>query len=128
MRLYEALLTSTWQLDTVVIRFYNSEQEEATPSVVDDKEEEHIQSDMMDTEATPSTGHIQPDMMDTETTTAATENDAAGEGKSATKSTNDADEVTNSRLTDAIRAMDERKDPKKKKKSSTAATKAGKCK
>jgi hypothetical protein len=111
MRLYEAISHQYLaDIDTVVIRVYNSAQEEATPSVVDDKEEEQEESKVTDI--------VQPDMMDTETTPA-TENDAAGEEKS----THDADEVTNCRLTDAIRAMDERKDPKKKKKSSAAATK-----
>jgi hypothetical protein len=119
MRLYEAISHQYLaDIDTVVIRVYNYVQEEATPSVIDSKEqeeeEEGMQPERMDT--------VQPDMMDTETS-ATTENDAAGEEKSPTNSTDDADEVTNCRLTDAIRAMDERKDPKKKKKSSTAATK-----
>jgi hypothetical protein len=113
MRLYEAISHQYLaDIDTVVIRLYNSAQEEATPSVIDGKEED-IQSEMMD-------DTVQPDMMDEDTeTTPATENDAVEEKSSM----DDADEVTNGRLTDAIRAMDERKDPKKKKKSSAAATK-----
>jgi hypothetical protein len=106
MRLYEAISHQYLaDIDTVVIRLYNSAQEEATPSVVDGEDED-----------------IQPVMMDTETTDTATQNDAAKE-KSPTKSMDDAEEVTNGRLTDAIRTMDEGKDPKKKKKSSTAAAK-----
>jgi hypothetical protein len=116
MRLYEAISQQHLaDIDTVVIRLYNSAQEEATPSVVDDKED--IQPDMMDTETTTvTTDNVPPDMMDTQTTTAP-ENNAPEE-----KSTHDAEEVTNDRLTDAIRNMDEGKDPKKKKKKSSAAT------
>jgi hypothetical protein len=116
MRLYEAISHQYLaDIDTVVIRLYNSAQEEATPSVVESKEEEeeeHVQLEMVDT--------VQPEMMDTETTTT-TEIDAVEE--KVTKSMDDADEVTNGRLADAIRTMDERKDPNKKKKSSAAATK-----
>jgi hypothetical protein len=116
MRLYEAISHQYLaDIDTVVIRLYNSAQEEATPTAVDGKEED-IQPDMMDTETTSTaTENIQPGMMDTETTTAP-ENDAPEE-----KSTRDAEEVTNGRLADAIRNMDESKDPKKKKKKSSAA-------
>lgn len=127
MRLYEAISHQYLaDIDTVVIRLYDSAQEEATPGVVDGKaEEEEEEEDMhpgtMDMETT--TENIQPDMMDTEISPA-TENDAAEE-KFPSKATDDAEEVTNSRLTDAIRTMDERKDPKKKKKSSAAATKVG---
>jgi hypothetical protein len=111
MRLYEVISRHYLaDIDTVVIRLYNSAQEEATTSVDEDKDEAD-----------------QPDAMDSETTANRAaepiqKSDAAAE-VSPMETADDTNGVINSSLADATRTMDESTAPKKKKKASAAAAK-----